>query len=106
MAITNRFTRPVATIAGGIFSVILYVVFTISERRAKHGGVAHVEMDQFNLELEGELSPEAVGARPGNILVPVSNHFNLYNLGNVFDRIKPGHPDLVVLQCRLLLPPP
>ena len=33
----------------------------------------HVEMDQFNLELEGELTPEAVGARPGNILVPVSN---------------------------------
>jgi len=69
IAITNLFTKPVATIAGGIFSVILYVVFTISERRAKHGGVAHVEMDQFNLELEGELSPEAVGARPGNILV-------------------------------------
>jgi len=77
-------------------------VFTVSERRARNRGVAHVEMDQFNLELEGELSPEAVGARPGNILVPVSNHFNLYHLGNVLDRIKPGRRDVVVLHVRLL----
>src|SRR6202171_1908324 len=102
IAVTNLFTKPVATIAGGIFSVILYIVFTISERRARNRGVAHVEMDQFNLELEGELSPEAVGARPGNILVPVSNHFNLYHLGNVLDRIKPGRRDVVVLHVRLL----
>src|SRR5260370_885542 len=85
IAVVNLFTKPVATMAGGVFSVILYFVFTISERRAKNRGVAHVEMDQFNLELEGELSPEAVGARPGNILVPASHHFNLYNLANVLD---------------------
>src|SRR4030081_926396 len=102
IAVTNLFTKPVATIAGGIFSVILYIVFTVSERRARNRGVAHVEMDQFNLELEGELSPEAVGVRPGNILVPVSNHFNLYHLGNVLDRIKPGRRDVVVLHVRLL----
>jgi amino acid transporter len=77
IAITNLFTKPVATMAGGAFSILLYVVFTISERRARLGG-AHVEMDQFNLEMEGELTPEAVGAKPGNILVPVSNHYNLY----------------------------
>src|ERR1700724_3616046 len=102
IAVVNLFTKPVATMAGGVFSVILYVVFTSSERRAKHGGVAHVEMDQFNLELESELTPEAVGARPGNILVPVSNHYNLYHLGNVLDRIKPGRRDVVVLHVRLL----
>jgi len=100
--VTNLFTKPVATVAGGIFSIVLYVVFTISERRARHGGAAHVEMDQFNLELEGELTPEAVGARPGNILVPISNHFNLYHLGNVLDRVKPGRRDVVVLHVRLL----
>jgi len=66
-------------------SVLLYIVFTISERQGKRGGTAHVEMDQFNLELESELTPEAVGARPGNILVPISNHYALYHLGNVLD---------------------
>jgi hypothetical protein len=96
------FTKPVATMAGGVFSVLLFVVFSVSERRARAGGVAHVEMDQFNLELEGELTPEAVGARPGNILVPISNHYNLYHLGNVLDRIKPGRRDVVVLHVRVL----
>src|ERR1700730_4247567 len=102
IAITNLFTKPVANMAGGAFSILIYAVFTIAERRGRHGGVAHVEMDQFNLELEGELSPEAVGARPGNILVPVSNHFNLYHLGNVLDRVKPGRRDVVLLHVRLL----
>src|SRR5580700_8558084 len=102
IAVVNLFTKPVATMAGGTFSVLLFVVFTISERRAHAGGSAQQEMDQFNLELESELTPEAVGARPGNILVPVSNHFNLYHLGNVLDRIKPGRRDVVVLHVRLL----
>src|SRR5690348_4530104 len=102
IAVTNLFTKPVATMAGGAFSVLLFVVFTISERRTHSGGSSQMEMDQFNLELESELTPEAVGARPGNILVPVSNHFNLYHLGNVLDRIKPGRRDVVVLHVRLL----
>ena len=102
IAVVNLFTKPVATMAGGTFSVLLFIVFTISERRAHRGGAAHMEMDQFNLELESELTPEAVGARAGNILVPVSNHFNLYHLGNVLDRIKPGRRDVVVLHVRLL----
>jgi len=102
IAIVNLFTKPVATMAGGAFSILLYIVFTISERNARGGGKAHVEMDQFNLEVESELTPEAVGAKPGNILVPVSNHYNLYHLGNVLDRIKPGRRDVVVLHVRLL----
>src|ERR1700741_3971864 len=102
IAFINLFTKPVATMAGGVFSVLLYIVFTISEKRARHTGVAHVEMDQFNLELEGELTPESVGARPGNILVPISNHFNMYHLGNVLDRVKPGRRDVVVLHVRIL----
>lgn len=102
IAIVNLFTKPVATMAGGVFSILLYVVFTISERRGRKGGAAHVEMDQFNLESEGELTPEAVGARPGNILVPISNQYNLYQLGNVLDRVKPGRRDVVVMHIRLL----
>src|SRR2546421_8533950 len=102
IAVVNLFTKPIATMAGGAFSVLLYIVFTISERRGRHGGASHVEMDQFNLELESELTPEAVGARPGNILVPISNHYALYHLGNVLDRVKPGRRDVVVLHVRLL----
>ncbi|MGB2623269.1 MAG: APC family permease [Candidatus Acidiferrum sp.] len=102
IAVTNLFTKPVATMAGGAFSILLFMVFTISEHRTQKGSSSQMEMDQFNLDLESELTPEAVGARSGNILVPVSNHFNLYHLGNVLDRIKPGRRDVVVLHVRLL----
>ena len=102
IAVINLFTKPVATMAGGAFSILLYIVFTISEKRSRQAGVAHVEMDQFNLEIEGELTPEAVGTKPGNILVPVSNQFNLYHLSNLLDRIKPGRRDVVVLHVRIL----
>lgn len=102
IAVINLFTKPVATMAGGFFSVLLFIVFTISERHRKRLGAAHVEMDQFNLESESELTPAAVGARPGNILVPVSNQYNLYHLSNVLDRVKPGRRDVVVLHVRLL----
>ena len=105
IAIVNFFTKPAATVSGVIFSVLLFLVFTLSERsiRRKAAGAARVEaMDQFNLEQAGELTPAAVGARPGNILVPVGNIHKLYHLGNVLDRVKPARRDVVVLHVRLL----
>src|SRR5246127_637644 len=104
IAVINLFTKPEATIAGGSFSVFLFIVFTISERVTHHGRGAsqHVEMDQFHLAMEGELTPEAVGARPGNILVPVSNVHSLYHLANVLDRVKPARRAVIVLHVRLL----
>jgi amino acid transporter len=104
IAVVNLFTKKDATIAGVTFSVALFIIFTLSERHIhrRRGNATHVEMDQFHLEMEGELTPVAVGARPGNILVPVSNIHSLYHLGNVLDRIKPGRRDVVVLHVRLL----
>jgi amino acid transporter len=104
IAVVNLFTKKDATIAGVTFSVVLFIVFTISERLTHHarGNARHVEMDQFHLEMEGELTPQAVGVRPGNILVPVSNIHALYHVGNVLDRVKPGRRDVVVLHVRLL----
>ncbi len=104
IAIVNLFTKKDATIAGVTFSILLFIVFTISEKvtHRGRGAAAHVEMDQFHLEMESELTPAAVGARPGNILVPVSNIHSLYHLGNVLDRVKPGRRDVVILHVRLL----
>jgi amino acid transporter len=104
IAVVNLFTKKEATIAGVTFSIVLFVVFTLSERYTHHrrGNTTHVEMDQFHLEAESELTPQSVGARPGNIMVPVSNVHSLYHLGNVLDRVKPGRRDVVVLHVRLL----
>ena len=104
IAVVNLFTKPDATIAGLIFTVLLFTVFEISERRVhkRQPSAVHVELDQFNLEQEPELSPGTVGVRPGNILVPVSTYYALYHLEQVLRRVKAGQQDVVVLHVRLL----
>ncbi len=103
IAIVNLFTKPSATVAGLIFSFIMFGVFTVSERITQHNrGSAHVEMDQFNVAAQEELSLQGLGIRPGSILVPVSNYHALYHLQAVLDRVKPERQDVVVLHVRLL----
>jgi amino acid transporter len=102
IAVVNLFTKPSATVAGLTFSIFLFCVFTASERMTHTRGQAHVEMDQFHVATQDALSPQSVGARPGNILVPVSNYHALYHLASVLDRFKPERRDLVVLHVRVL----
>ncbi len=103
LATINLFTKPSATIAGVTFSALLFLVFEISERIVRRRrGSQHVELDQFNLEKEAELSPQTVGARPGNVLVPVSTYYALYHLEEILRRVRPEQQDVVVLHVRLL----
>src|SRR5437870_991047 len=102
IAIVNLFTKPEATVAGFVFSVLLFGVFLVSERSVHKRGQAYVEMDQFHVAAQQELSPASLGVKPANILVPVSNYHALYHLAGVLDRIKPGRKDVVVLHVRLL----
>jgi amino acid transporter len=103
IAVVNLFTKPNATIAGVTFSIFMFGVFTLSERYThRKRGAGHVEMDQFNIAAQEELSPEAVGVRPGNVLVPVSNYHALYHLQAVLDRVQTARRDIVVLHVRLL----
>jgi amino acid transporter len=103
IAIVNLFTKPDATIAGVIFSIILFVAFSLSERRIhKQVGGTHAELDQFNLAEEADLSPASLGVRPGNVLVPVSNYYALYHLQGALHRLRTEEQDVVVLHIRLL----
>lgn len=103
IAVVNLFTKPAATISGVIFSVGLFVIFELSEKRIqKQRGATHVELDQFNLAQEGELTVENVGVQPGNILVPVSTYYALYHLEGALRRAHRGDAEIVVLHVRLL----
>jgi hypothetical protein len=102
LCIVNLFTKEVATVSGIAFTLIFFAVFEISEKITKKSGAAHVELDQFNVATRGELTPESVGARPGNVLVPISNYHALYHLAATLDRVKVERRDIVVLHVRLL----
>src|SRR4029077_12626394 len=81
LCVVNLFTKQVATISGVAFTIAFFAVFELSENITKKRGGAHAELDQFNLEPGGDLTPDAVGVRPGNILVMVRNYNTLYHLG-------------------------
>jgi len=102
LCVINLFTKQVATLSGVGFTIVFFAVFTASERVTRKRGAAHAELDQFCVSTREELSPQAVGARPDNILVPVSNFHALYHLAAVLDRVKPERRDVVVLHVRLL----
>jgi len=103
IAIVNLFTKPAATISGVTFSGLLFLAFELSEKRIQRKrGQTHVELDQFNLAQAAELTPEAVGVKPGNILVPVSTYYALYHLEAAVRRAKRREAEIVVLHVRLL----
>ena len=103
IAVVNLFTKPAATVSGVIFSVALFIGFELSEKRIqRQRGATHVELDQFNLAQEGELTLENVGAKAGNILVPVSTYYALYPLEEALRRVRRGNAEIVVLHVRML----
>jgi amino acid transporter len=102
LCIINLFTKEVATIAGILFTCAFFAAFAVTEKITKKHATEHPELDQFNISARSDLTPECVGARPGNILVPVSNEKALYHLSAVLDRVRPERKDVVVLHMRLL----
>src|SRR5262249_42367752 len=83
--VINLFTKEVATISGVEFTIILFSVFEITEKVTRKRAGAHAELDQFNLEAGDDLTPRALGVRPGNVLVMVRNYNTLYNLAQTLD---------------------
>jgi hypothetical protein len=103
IAVVNLFTKPAATVSGVIFSVALFIGFELSEKHIqKQRGSTHVELDQFNLAQEGELTLDNVGVKPGNILVPVSTYYALYPLEEALRRVRRRDAEVVVLHVRML----
>src|SRR5579863_1512086 len=102
LCVINLFTKEVATISGLAFTVIFFAVFEVSEFITRKHATHHGELDQFNMEPGEDLTPTALGVRPGNVLVMVRNYNTLYNLGAVLDRVDPRKQDVVVLHLRFL----
>ena len=103
IAVTNLFTKQVATISGVVFTVVLFAVFTVSERIAHQKGTVHTELDQFHLASGEDITPQKLGCRPGNILALIRDYNTLYPLERVLKRVSLAKQDVVALHIRLLL---
>jgi amino acid transporter len=102
-AIVNLFTKSVATVSGVIFTGIFFTVFTVSERanRRKFAFAEQQMKEHFQLLHRDTVQLEAVGARPGNILVPVRDYNTMYHLRWILERTDTREHDIIVMTARL-----
>lgn len=101
-AFVNLFTKQMATIAGVTFSVVFFVVLTVSEKiNAKEHAKGESELEQFNVATSDELTSTAMDVRPGNVLVAVRDPHNLSYLRRVLDKVDTSKTDVVVMTARI-----
>ena len=101
VAIANLFTKKIATVYGVSLTVILLILFTISEhinrRKAQAGGKA---LEQFNLDDQPHISTR-LHARPGCVLVAVRGD-QLDHLRRTLQKTNLRRHDIVVMTVRPL----
>jgi hypothetical protein len=102
-AVTNLFTKSVATKAGIVFSIAFFAVFTISER-VNRRKFAHAEAqmkEHFQLVQQDTIGREEVQVRPGSILVTVRDYNTLGHLSWALESTDTHEQDIVVMEARL-----
>jgi amino acid transporter len=102
-AVTNLFTKSVATKAGIVFSIAFFGVFTVSERVNKRK-FAHAEAqmkEHFQLVQQETISRDDVQVRPGNLLVTVRDSNTLHHLRWALEVTDTHDQDIVVMEARL-----
>ena len=105
VAIANLFSKQVATISGFSFTVVLFLVFTVSERinRRRHGRNKSGQLEQFNLETHPQVDGETIRARPGCVLVAARDYNRLLHLQQVLGKTNLRRHDIVVMTVRPVL---
>jgi amino acid transporter len=106
LALTNLFTKKVATISGMVFTAVFFVIFTVSERRNQRRlDLTLAKLDRFQLLPSETIDVETVGTRPGNILVCARDYNTLAHLEHVLTHTDTEQTDIVVMTIRPLAGP-
>ncbi len=101
IAIANLFSKRAATIYGISLTVVLFVVFTISERINKRRYAEKKKgLEEFNLETQRDVTAQTIEARPGCVLVAVRDYNRMVHLQNVLDKTSLRRHDIVVMTVR------
>jgi amino acid transporter len=102
-ALVNLATKSVATVAGVSFSVVFFVIFTVSEHanRKKYALAKEQMKDHFQLLQRDTVERGSLGIRSGNVLVPVRDYNTLTHLRWVLEHTDTREQDVVVMTARI-----
>jgi hypothetical protein len=100
VAVANLFSKQIATKYGVAFTIVFFILFSISERinlRRKSG--ERKGLEQFNLDHQSEIST-SLHARPGCVVVAVRDYHRMEHLKRVLDKTNLRRHDIVVMTVR------
>ena len=105
VAFANLFTKEYATKYGVGFTLVVFLVFTISERiNARKRAIQHLErkaLEEFNLDHQSQINT-TLHARPGCVLVAVRDYHNMDHLKKVLEKTNLRRHDIVVMTVRTI----
>ena len=103
VAIANLFTKKIATMYGLSFTLILFVVFLISERWNARRAETDTKkgLEEFNLDNQPQISAANLHARPGCVLVAVRGQ-NFEHVQRTLQKTNLRRHDIVVMTVRPL----
>src|SRR3984893_8837361 len=101
VAIANLFSKRVATIWGTSFTVVFFILFTMSERiNARRLKEKKAGLEEFNLDMRPEIGIKSIHARPGCVLVAVREYNRMSHLETVLQKTNLRRHDIVVMTVR------
>ena len=106
-AISNLFTKPVATVGGLVFTGAFLSIFLVTEavHNRRRRGEHHVHLEQFNRALVDRVTSESLGlTKPFRKLVAIRSPNNLYMLDKALVENDPQTTDVVVMTAKVELP--
>lgn len=99
----NLFSKRIATIYGIAFTLVLFAVFTISDRiNSRRQKDEKKGLEQFNLDVRQEIEDGLIQARPGCVLVAVRDYSQMSHLQNILRKTNLRRHDIVVVTVRLI----
>ncbi len=103
VAIANLFTKQVATKYGVAFTLILFVVFTVSEKiNLRRQQTEPKGLEQFNLDHQAQIDSSSLHSRPGCVLVAVRDYRRMEHLKSVLKKTNLRRHDIVVMTVRTI----
>ena len=101
VAIANLFTKQIATKYRVAFTIVLFLVFTLSEKiNLRRVQVEKKGLEQFNLDHQAQVDGATIHARPGCVLVAVRDYHRMEHLKRVLEKTNLRRHDIVVMTVR------
>ncbi len=102
VAIANLFSKQIATIYGVGFTIVLvhHLHHLRAHQRAASAPDKKHGLEEFNLDMQPEITAETVHARPGCVLVAVRDYHRMAHLQTVLEKTNLRRHDIVVMTVR------